>query len=328
MARISLRETFGLKPLLPAAREAWNAVRGDPYSPPNLWGPSSLQIFKPSVSVQTWLRKARRDKKAPIYNFFNRVRPPKDRGYSVRVTYARDFLGGNWTYDGHNGTDFAIPVGTVVVAAAPGLVLRVHNDFRQGGLKVCIDHGEGLFTTSSHLARALVAEGDRVKRGQPVGLSGASGMEFVLFFPWVAPHLHYNVWLNGEPVDPFAQPDTDGASMWRSYNDPVPFDDDPADEDSSFEPSQWDAEAVADAITACRDPRFRSMASSFPALERRAAEVMFTRNYRPAMFDAFPRLYRTEGQRRPVLDLPFLRQDFVGAAFPAHATAQARGVRG
>ena len=313
---------------MPAMREAWNAALGDPYSPPNLWGPSSLQIFKPRVSVQTWLRKARTDKKAPLYNFFNRVRPPKDRGYSVRVTYARDFLGGKWTYDGHNGTDFAVPVHTVVVAAAPGLVLRVQNDFRQGGLKVCIDHGAGLFTTSSHLTRALVGEGERVERGQPIGLSGASGMEFVLFFPWVAPHLHYNVWLNGEPIDPFAKPDTDEASMWRRYNDPVPFDGNTVADDTAFEPSEWNDVAVAEAITACRDPRFRALASSFRALERRAAEVMFTRNYRSAMFDAFPSLYRTEGQRRPVLDLPFRQQDFSGAAFPRHASAKARGVRG
>ena len=38
-------------------------------------------------------------------------------------------------------------------------------------------------------------------RGGVIGLSGASGIEFILFFPWVAPHLHLNVWLNGEPIE-------------------------------------------------------------------------------------------------------------------------------
>lgn len=311
---IGLAAIFGLDPLMPSLRQAWMVISGNPYLPPNRWGLSSVRVFKPHISFRTWLSKPKHNRRTPIYNFFNRVRPPKDQGYSVRVTYARDFLGGRWTYDGHNGTDFAVPVGTAVVSAAPGLVIRVANDFQHGGLKVCIDHGQGLFTTSSHLSRALVKEGMTVERGEVVGLSGASGMEFVLFFPWVAPHVHYNVWLNGNPIDPFAK--TNETSMWRRHNDPVPWDGNTVDDDSSFQPSVFDSAGVEAAIRACRDPEFRELALSLAPLYRRAAEVMFVRNYRLAMFEAFPALYATEGERRPCLDLPFRREDFDGVVMP------------
>ena len=74
------------------------------------------------------------------------------------------------TYDIHNGTDFATPVGTRVVAGAPGVVRRVSSEFHRGGLKVFIDHGGGLVTGANHLSRALVRVGERVSRGQLVAL--------------------------------------------------------------------------------------------------------------------------------------------------------------
>lgn len=312
--RIGIRDTFGLRPLVPVARDAWKAVAGNPYVPPTQWDLTSTRIFKPQIGIPTWLRIPRADGRVPIYNFVNRVPQPMDEGYSVRVTYARDYRGGRFTYDGHLGTDFACPVGTPIVSAAPGVVLRVRNEIDRGGLKVCIDHGEGLFTTHNHLSRTLVEAGERVRRGQTIGLSGASGLEFVLFFPWVAPHLHYNVWLNGKTHDPFAKPDE--VSLWRRRNDPVPFDGDEPAEDARFEPSPWDEAGVEAAIDACKDPAIRELARSFDTLERRAAEILVQRQYRPVMFDAFPPLYRREFEPRPLLDLPLSADDYVGAAFP------------
>lgn len=314
---VGWRDTFGLRPIRPALAEFRRVLTGNPYLPPSQWDVSSLKIFKPRISLATWLRRKRADGRVPIYNFFNRVQAPRDEGYSVKVSFARDFRGGRFTYDGHMGTDFAVPVGTPVIAAAPGVVLRVHNDMGSGGLKVCIDHGQGLFTTSSHLSRALVREGERVDRGRCVGLSGASGVEFVLCFPWVSPHVHYNTWLNGDPTDPFALPGSNEDSLWRSHNDPVPFDGTPDPTDESFEPSPWDPDGVHAAIEACRDPEARRVARSFDTLPRRAAEILILRNYRPAMFDAFPPLYPRAWPRRPVLDLPFRNTDFRGVALPA-----------
>ncbi len=308
---LGLAEIFGLRPLGPALRSALSAVRGSPHVPPNRFGLSSLRIFKPWIGLPTWLGHRRPDCRVPLYNYFNRVRAPRDEGYSVRVTYARDVRGGRYTYDGHLGTDFAVPVGTVIVAAAPGVVLRIGNDFAQGGLKVCIDHGRGLLTTSNHLARALVPEGGLVRRGEPVGLSGASGLEFVLFFPWVSPHLHLNTWLDGEPVDPFAV--AGETALWRGGNEPVPHGGTSVDR---FVPTDWDPVLVDDACRACRDPAERERLLAIADVRARAAEVLVVRNYRAALFGARPPLQRERHPRRPCLDLPFRGEDFVGVAFP------------
>lgn len=233
----------------------------------------------------------------------------------MRVTYARDFRGGQWTYDGHLGTDFACPVATPIVAGAPGWVVRVANDLDRGGLKVCVDHGEGLFTTHNHLARALVAVGEHVQRGQMVGLSGASGLEFVLFFPWVAPHLHYNVWLDGDVVDPFAREGE--TSLWRHRNEPVPHDGVAPREDATLAPTQWDPDAVDAAIAACRDPEVRAHTRALPTVAQRAGEVMVLRMYKPTMFGPTPSLARERFGARPRLNLPFRREEFVGAWMPA-----------
>lgn len=313
--RLRVLEVFGLVPFASGVREAWRTIRGNPYLPPVMWDATSLRIFKPWISLPTWARRKPRDGRVPIYNFFNRVPQPAGEGYSVRVTYGRDYRGGRYTYDGHLGTDFAVPVGTNVLAPAPGQVVRVRNDLEHGGLKVCIDHGRGLFTTCNHLARATVAEGQRVERGDRIGRSGASGMEFLLFFPWVAPHVHFNVWLNGEPVDPFAREGE--VSLWRRRNDPVPFTAEAPADDEAFAPTVWDADGVREAIDACRDPRLRAMMASIPDLTRRAAEVLVRRNYQSALFDAFPSLYGTPGEREPRLDLPFSATDFVGVRLPS-----------
>jgi len=309
-------ERFGLRPLGPALRQARKAVAGSDGTPRTVWDASSLRIFKPRIALPTWLGRVRADGRVPVYNFFNRSQPPKDAPYSVKVSFCRDWQGGQWTYDSHVGTDFAVPVGTPVVTPAPGLVLRVASELDHGGLKVCSDHGQGLFSTASHLSRAFVREGERVERGRVVGLSGAAGIEFILFFPWVAPHLHLNVWLGGEPVDPFAA--SGEMALWRDGNDPRPFD--PARPAGAaadaFEPSEWDPAGVAAAIEACRDREVRERARSFAALERRAAEILFYRVLTPAAFAAFPPLYRSAGPRRPLLDLPFRREDFTGAWLP------------
>jgi murein DD-endopeptidase len=314
-------DVFGLRPIGPALAPLRRVVAGGRDGPANLWGPSSVRIFKPSIGLPTWAGRTRSDGRAWLYNFFNRVPQPPDQGYSVEVTYCRDFAGGRWTYDGHLGTDFACPIGTPIVAGAAGEVLRVSNELDHGGLKVCVDHGDGLFTTHNHLARALVGPGDRVTRGQPVGLSGASGLEFVFFFPWVSPHLHYNVWLDGVPVDPFAAPGE--PSLWRRRNDPVPVEL-AARGDESFEPSTWDADGVEAAIDACREPRLREELRAVKPLPQRAAAVLLKRSYRRALFESLPPLYREQHERRPHLDLPFREASFRGVWLPPHAREVAR----
>jgi murein DD-endopeptidase len=306
-----LRDIFGLRPLGPALAALRRAAAGTRHQPPNQWGLSSLLIFKPRISLPTWLGHRRADRRVPIYNFFNRVPAPFGMGYSTRVTFARDFRGGRWTYDGHLGTDFACPVGTPIVAAAPGRVALVANHMGMGGLKLCLDHGDGLVTTMNHLSRALVRAGERVARGQVVAWSGASGWEFVLFFPWVSPHLHFNTWLDGDPVDPFAA--AGETALWRGGNEPTPSS---GAADADFVATDWDPGLVDDAARACRDPDERARLLAIDDVTARAAETLVLRNYRAALFDARPPLYRERHPRRPSLDLPFRRDDFVGVALP------------
>jgi murein DD-endopeptidase MepM/ murein hydrolase activator NlpD len=303
-------ETFGLDPLPVRAREAWLAVRGDASVPATRFGLSSLGIFHPSLSVRTWLGKRRDDRRVPISCLFNRTPTPLEDGWSVRKTQVRDFRGGALTYDSHNGTDFAVPVGTLVVAAAPGKVTRISSEFNRGGLKIFIDHGRGLVTTSNHLARALVRVGDTIARGEPIALSGYSGIDALVAFPWSVPHVHFNVWLGGDYVDPFAAPGE--TSLWVGGNEPGPADGTTARWTAV---TAWDERRLAAAIEACRDPATREALLREPDLDRRAMNLLFLRNYYPTRFAARPAVYAQIHPREPWLTLPFRDEDFVGIAF-------------
>jgi len=304
-ARLSVFETLGLDPLPLRAREAWLALRGDASVPPTRFGVSSLGIFHPLLSVKTWLGHTREDRRVPISTLFNRTPTPIEAGWSVRKTQVKDFRGGTSSYDSHNGTDFAVPVGTVVTAAAAGKVLRISSEYNRGGLKVFIDHGRGLVTTSNHLARALVKVGDLVRQGDPVALSGYSGLDALVSFPWSVPHVHFNTWLNGAPVDPFAAEGE--AALWLDGNAPTPA-------VSSAPPNltAWDPARVDQAIAACRDEAVRAELAAEPELDRRAMNVLFTRNYYPTRFSSRPALEAAGFPREPRLALPFRREDFVG----------------
>src|SRR5699024_5490931 len=94
----------------------------------------------------------------------------------------------------HNGTDFAAPIGTPVLATADGVVSRVRNQ-PYAGICVEIEHAGGSFKTRYlHLSKAQVNRGQRVKSGQQIALSGNTGRS-------TGPHLHYEVHVNNRPVN-------------------------------------------------------------------------------------------------------------------------------
>jgi len=310
-ARLSIPEMFGLSPWRQRVVETLFMLRGDPYTPRSRFGLSSVRILKPALSLQCYLGRLRADRRVPIYNLFNHKPTPIEDGWSVRVTQVRDFRGMRNTYDSHNGTDFAVPPGTTVVAAAPGIVLRVSSEFHRGGLKVFVDHGHGIVTTYNHLGRALVEPGQQVDRAEPVALSGSSGVDCVMAFPWTAPHVHFNVWLDGQNVDPFAAGDE--PSIWRHPNDPVPHEG--QDEATDIAPTAWDEEAVQRAIASCRDPILREELEQRADPSLRAMDTLFSLNYFPTRFDGDHLLYPERHERRPLLDLPFLARDFDGVVF-------------
>lgn len=94
----------------------------------------------------------------------------------------------------HDGLDIGAAANAPVQAPAQGRVTTVGFDPKLGNV-VKLDHGFGIETVYGHLAKALVKEGQRVKRGDVVGLVGSTGLA-------TGPHLHYMVKLNGQTFDP------------------------------------------------------------------------------------------------------------------------------
>jgi len=311
-SRPSLFEILGMSPWRQRLREARFALRGDSYTPPSRFDLTSLRILAPALSLQLWLGHRPHGRRVPLYNLFNHRPTPVSAGWSVRKTQVCDFRGGTLTYDSHNGTDFATPPGTVVVAPAAGRVAVVVSEFHRGGLKIMLDHGDGLCTTAGHLARSLVEVGATVARGQPIALSGASGLNFVGSLLADPPHLHFNVWLDGVPVDPFAR--AGETALWLTGNEPVPNDELFDDEvpDAGFDPAR-----VADWIAACLDPDISERLDAIADPWLQACETMFAANYYPTRFARRVNPYATVHARQPVLDLPFSAADYDGVVFPA-----------
>lgn len=94
----------------------------------------------------------------------------------------------------HYGQDIATQLGNRVIATADGFVLSAENRGALGNL-VIIDHNFGFTTWYGHMAAFNVKEGDRVKRGQTIGFVGSTGRSN-------APHLHYEVRVQGKPQNP------------------------------------------------------------------------------------------------------------------------------
>jgi len=94
----------------------------------------------------------------------------------------------------HPGIDLAVPEGSKVKASGGGIVQRAGTDSAYG-LFVLLQHPSGYQTMYGHLSRILVSRGDTVAGGQVIALSGNTGRS-------TAPHLHFEVRLNGRSVDP------------------------------------------------------------------------------------------------------------------------------
>ena len=95
----------------------------------------------------------------------------------------------------HTGIDFRSARGTKVYATADGVVKE---SFYNGGYGnfLLIQHGNGYATIFSHLQKCLVKEGDKVQRGQLIGLVGNTGRT-------TGPHLHYEITLDNKPINPY-----------------------------------------------------------------------------------------------------------------------------
>lgn len=96
----------------------------------------------------------------------------------------------------HRGVDVAMPSGTPVRAMSRGRV-RFAGEMRGYGRVIWLEHRRGVLTVYAHLSELHVSTGDPVDQRQVVGASGATGQV-------TGPHLHFEVWVAGRPVDPVA----------------------------------------------------------------------------------------------------------------------------
>lgn len=95
----------------------------------------------------------------------------------------------------HNGLDLIVPSGTEVFATADGVVEKVVKSRKGQGNTVLLTHSGGYQSYYCHLGEVLVKQGESVGKGSVIGASAMSGDAF-------APHLHYELLLNGRPMDP------------------------------------------------------------------------------------------------------------------------------
>ena len=113
----------------------------------------------------------------------------------------------------HAGVDISAAMGTPVHAAADGIVYHAEYAGAYGRL-VIIDHGNGMRTYYAHLSRFEVVPGQEIRRGEVLGLSGASGRV-------TAPHVHFEIRLGGSPINP--HPYLTRSAMLQQVQPDLPF---------------------------------------------------------------------------------------------------------
>lgn len=122
---------------------------------------------------------------SPAPRFTWPVSGPVRRGFTSRAA------SGNY----HEGLDIRVPAGTAVRASAAGKVLFAAEEPRQFGKLVVVEHEGGWQSAYAFLSRITVKEGDTVRQGERVGLSGQTGMAR-------GPEVHFELRRNNRPVDP------------------------------------------------------------------------------------------------------------------------------
>ena len=112
------------------------------------------------------------------------------------MTYQSSYFGEVRSFDSrpHKGNDYAAPTGTPTYAAAAGTVITAGWS-NSAGNWVVISHGNGLVTKYMHHSSICVSAGQRVAKGQQIGYVGSTGYS-------TGAHLHFQVELNGTPVNP------------------------------------------------------------------------------------------------------------------------------
>ncbi|AHE48015.1 metalloprotease opacity-associated protein A family [Aeromonas hydrophila 4AK4] len=155
-----------------------------------------VEVFSQGKTVSAWL--------SEDGNYYDGQANSLERGFRRYPTHSRYRVSSNFNparrhpitgqVRPHEGTDFALPVGTPVMATGDGVVLKATRH-PLAGTYVVIKHGRTLMTRYLHLSKLLVKPGQKVKMGDKIALSGNTGRS-------TGAHLHYEVRVNNRPVDP------------------------------------------------------------------------------------------------------------------------------
>jgi len=119
--------------------------------------------------------------------------PPVNGWFMRGFGYAPDPFTG--TVKMHEGVDIAAPLGSPIIAPADGVVKKIQ-DTRDFGTVIEISHSEGIETVYAHCQNPAVRQGQSIKRGDVIAYVGTSGKT-------TGPHLHYEIRIDGIPVNPF-----------------------------------------------------------------------------------------------------------------------------
>lgn len=158
----------------------------------------SKSIFKPSKQRVKRTKKEYEDAMRVYRSVSDKILWNEDFIYPIKSKITSAF-GTKRVYNNelksyHSGTDFRAKVGTPIVASNSGIVKIAQNRFYAGN-SIVIDHGHGVYSCYYHLSKMHFKVGDFVKKGEIIGLSGATGRI-------TGPHLHYAFRINGIQVDP------------------------------------------------------------------------------------------------------------------------------
>ncbi len=179
-------------PRLPALMErfrtTYTRLFDDPRIPPSAWSPPSPPFLtRPTGTI------------VPVTSFFDHGGPFLTRNSRNGITtyWGRVETDPIFAYNGHDGWDYAAAPPERALAAADGVVVFAGNaDDGCATGAVAIDHENGYRTLYWHLHRVNVAIGERVARGQPIGVIGNTGCS-------TGPHLHFGVQYLGRTTDPY-----------------------------------------------------------------------------------------------------------------------------
>lgn len=143
--------------------------------------------------------------------------PMKRGSYTLTATWGE--VSSHWATI-HTGQDFAAPTGTAIYASRPGVVTLT--DVAWAGTLITVSHPDGTAERYAHTSKQFVADGDQVEAGDEIAEVGARGNV-------TGPHLHFEVFQNGESVDPMPLlvkylPTTGGQYAWGGYgNGQIPL---------------------------------------------------------------------------------------------------------